>query len=409
MKINLKTILSSLVTAASLSLGTALSTYADHNNLLASINGGAGNGAGFIYEYTPAGAQSTFLSGLNRPRGLAFGSGGNIFLATNFNNAGVIEGTIFQIAPDGTMTSFATGFGSDVFLEALAFDSAGNLFVNSTNLSDFSGIVFKITPAGTVTTFGTVPTQAFGVAVDSSDNVFAASAGDQTIYKFTPAGVRTVFVGPAAFTAPQGPIGLTFDSSGNLFASAAESSGNGEILKFAPDGTKTVFATGLTNNPRGMAFDSDGNLFVAEVPPTTTGDILKFTPAGVMTVFASGIGSPSGNGGPEYLAFKGESCACVGPAGPPGPPGPTGATGATGATGPAGPAGPQGPTGATGATGATGPQGPEGVGLVTGSILLMKQGSPAPAGFIKIGTTQINYKDLNGKNQVVTLDVYQKT
>ena len=38
----------------------------------------------------------------------------------------------------------------------------------------------------------------------------------------------------------------------------------------------------------------------------------------------------------------------------------------------------------------------------------MKQGSPAPAGFTKLGTTQIQYKDLSSKNQVVTLDVYQK-
>jgi hypothetical protein len=39
---------------------------------------------------------------------------------------------------------------------------------------------------------------------------------------------------------------------------------------------------------------------------------------------------------------------------------------------------------------------------------LMRQGAPGPSGFNKIGTTQFQYKDLSGKNQVVTLDVYQK-
>jgi len=46
--------------------------------------------------------------------------------------------------------------------------------------------------------------------------------------------------------------------------------------------------------------------------------------------------------------------------------------------------------------------------LVKGSVLLMQQGLAAPTGFNRIGTTQVQYKDLAGKNQVVTLDVYLK-
>jgi hypothetical protein len=64
-------------------------------------------------------------------------------------------------------------------------------------------------------------------------------------------------------------------------------------------GVKTTFATGLTT-PRGLAFDSSGNLFVAEagLPETNViGDILKFFPDGTHTVFASGFGRP------EFLTF----------------------------------------------------------------------------------------------------------
>jgi collagen triple helix repeat protein len=97
-----------------------------------------------------------------------------------------------------------------------------------------------------------------------------------------------------------------------------------------------------------------------------------------------------------------------GPTGPQGPPGETGATGATGATGPAGPQGPQGPTGATGETGPIGPQGPTGVGLVQGSILCIKQGFAAPAGFTKLGTFVFGYRDLAGRPQPLTADIYTK-
>jgi sugar lactone lactonase YvrE len=384
MKINLKAILSSLVGIACLLVGTVRSANAQ-SDLFVSVNApGPGSTPGAVYRYTPSAVQSTFLPDVSKPRGLAFDSAGNMFLNTNAASGSPTTGTILRITPDGSTTTFATGFTNDFFLEGLAFDGDGNIFVNSSDLSGampITGTVFKVLSDGTVTTFGTVPGQAFGVAVDSAGNVFAASAGtDRTIYKFTPAAVRSVFAGPANFSGTQGPIGLTFDSSGNLFASAADAAGAGEILKFAPDGTKTVFATGLTNNPRGLAFDSSGNLFVAEVPATAPGDILKFTPADVMTTFATGIGRTQGNSGPEYLAFK-SSCGCTGP---------------------------QGPAGATGATGPAGPQGPAGVGFVSGGTLLMKQGSAAPAGFTKIGTTDFQYRDLTGKTQKVTLDVYEK-
>ena len=41
-------------------------------------------------------------------------------------------------------------------------------------------------------------------------------------------------------------------------------------------------------------------------------------------------------------------------------------------------------------------------------IFQMRQGSAAPTGFIKIGTSQFQYRDLIGKTQTLTLDVYQK-
>ena len=70
----------------------------------------------------------------------------------------------------------------------------------------------------------------------------------QTIYKFAPNGTRTVFVGPGAFADGESPVGLAFDSSGNLFVSIETFTDPGadSIVYFTPTGVKSTFATGLT-------------------------------------------------------------------------------------------------------------------------------------------------------------------
>src|SRR5947208_15129541 len=86
------------------------------------------------------------------------------------------------------------------------------------------------------------------------------------------------------------PKDLAFDGVGNLYEA---DSGSGSIFKFAPNGTKTTFKTGL-NAPESLAFDRNGNLFVGECPSC---DIVKITPAGTQSLFAS----PNAVGG---LAFE---------------------------------------------------------------------------------------------------------
>ena len=67
------------------------------------------------------------------------------------------------------------------------------------------------------------------------------TAYDQTIYKFAPDGTRTVFVGPSAFAEGESPVGLAFDSSGNLFVSIETFSDPGadSIVYFTPMGVKS--------------------------------------------------------------------------------------------------------------------------------------------------------------------------
>ena len=273
-------------------------------DLFASINGGPGNGAGAIYQYAPNGVQSTFASGLNQPRGLAFDSAGNLFVATNFCDETIwCHPTIVKITPGGTQNAFAT-IPDSFFAEGVAIDRSDNVYVMAIAWSNDVSIIFKITPEGGRGSFGFVPGHGFDLTFDRSGNLFAADVTGQTIYKFTPDGTRSIFVGPEAFTKPEtGPFGLAFDQFGNLFVSTAMYPNTADtILKFNTNGIKRTFVSGLPN-PRDLIFDSAGKLFVTEIPPSASGDILKFTRRGEPTVFASDIGVQE-NSGPEYLAIQ---------------------------------------------------------------------------------------------------------
>src|SRR6185295_5527437 len=78
-----------------------------------------------------------------------------------------------------------------------------------------------------------------GLAFDHAGNLYAANFGNNTIEKFTPGGIGSVF----ASSGLSGPVGLAFDSAGNLFVA---NQSNGTIEEFTPDGVGSVFArTGL--------------------------------------------------------------------------------------------------------------------------------------------------------------------
>src|SRR5260370_34033298 len=117
-----------------------------------------------------------------------------------------------------------------------------------------------------------------------AQNLFASDTVN--IYQFTPNGAYTRFA-----TSPGYIAGLAVDSAGNLYYADAN---HGTVVKVAPDGTPTTFATGLIE-PFALAFNNVGDLFVSQVPGTGagTGSILEFSPSGARNVFATGLNSPA--------------------------------------------------------------------------------------------------------------------
>ena len=152
-------------------------------DLFATVNLGGtyNNGASPLYQYTPQyvppnGTPNIFASALDTPRGVAFDGAGNLFVAINTNvdpllDPPPIQGTILKTTPDGLMSTFATGFPV-AFLQGLATDSAGNVFVTSQQPFDPNNpnanppsTIYKITTDGTLTLFASLPAGGWGTGL----------------------------------------------------------------------------------------------------------------------------------------------------------------------------------------------------------------------------------------------------
>ena len=261
-----------------------------------------------IRIYAPDGTERIFASGLPRPRGLAFDGFGNLFVATLDTSATFHDGKgqILKFGSDGTFTVFAAGAGLES-PAGLAFDGAGNLWVTSNyfSRSNFpgyspranagSGRVTEITPSGERSVLHLDPTtyhQNFGIAIDGQNNLFVADNLQGGIYKIAPDRKITTF------SSVLDPVGLALDRAGNLYTSQPAF---GSITRIAPNGTQTLVVSGL-GELRGLAFDFDGNLFAASpfFPPGGDGHniIYKILPDGSVSVFATGLNVP------QFLAVE---------------------------------------------------------------------------------------------------------
>src|ERR1700730_881088 len=125
-----------------------------------------------VFKFTRAGSKSTFTSSLFQPTALAFDRRGNLFVADLENCVPTSGGgcvppsNIFRFTPSGEKTTFASIQSSQLF--GLAFDSSDNLFVST------GAAIIKISPDGTQSTFASGLDKAFSLAFDRVGNLYAA-------------------------------------------------------------------------------------------------------------------------------------------------------------------------------------------------------------------------------------------
>lgn len=249
------------------------------------------------------------------------------------------QGIITTIAGGGQFQ--VTGIGGPAtnvplgLIQGVATDRQGNVYAS--DASNF--LVVKIAPTGMLTIVagnGTAGTGGDGgpatsaslqapgaLAIDATGNVFIADR--LRVRKVTPQGVISTFAGgltggdsgdggPATQASLGSPIGLAFDSSGNLYLTTAC-----RVRKVTPQGIISAFS-GVPNGsctpvdgppginsldfPSGLAMDQNGVMYISEpLSSGRPGRILRLGTDGVMTTIAGGsvLGS-SGDGGPATAA-----------------------------------------------------------------------------------------------------------
>jgi sugar lactone lactonase YvrE len=244
---------------------------------------------------------------------------GNVFLSDTNNNR------VRRIAPDGVITTVAGGsaggFAGDggPAMQALlnkprglALDSTGNLFIADSG----NARVRRVDPGGTITTFagnGASPTNGNGdggpaasaslysvtdIAFDTRGNLYIADAFAGNIRQVSPGGTITTFAGGLS-----SPRALAVDAVGNVYTSEfffrLTGPAGAAVVRISPNGASTALLTN-TNGFGKMAFDSQGNVYV---PDISAGTLIRVSPSGAQTVVAgTGQAGFAGDEGPATLA-----------------------------------------------------------------------------------------------------------
>ena len=301
----------------------------------------AGNG---LKDYHGDGGPAT-ASQLTQPKAVAVDSSGNLYIADTFGN------TVRKVTPDGTTATFAgtgvQGYSGDGGLataaqlnrpRGIAVDSTGNVYISDTD----NQRVREVTTDGKINTFAGIGVAGFsgdgaapnlaelsspsGLAVDSSGNLYIADLANNVVREISSSIILTI---AGAFNAGyfgdgntatsallNSPSSVALDSAGNLYIAdyfnhairkvtlstkiISTVAGNG-TAGYSGDAAAATSAQLFL--PWGVAVDSSGNIFIGD----SGNNVIREVASGgnITTVagnHASGAGY-AGDGGPATSAL----------------------------------------------------------------------------------------------------------
>lgn len=200
-----------------------------------------------LFRIDAAGDVSEFSGDIQNPTGIAFDRTGQMYVS---NRA---DGIICRLDQFREVSSFATDLGT---VTGIAFDRDGYLYAG-----DRTGTIFRIAPDGGVITWAEVEpsVSAFHLAFGPDDHLYVSGptvSSFECITRIDPSGQPSVF-----FRGLGRPQGLAFDREGNLYV-AASLRGRRGIVRINREGTVAEMAVAGMNIV-GLAFGPHGEMAVA--------------------------------------------------------------------------------------------------------------------------------------------------
>ena len=245
-----------------------------------------GSSTGLLDEPPSAAITAAVTTGLKSPLGIALDSSGNIYVTDNGTASVFVypAGSNANAAPIATISGINTGLS---FPAGIALDSSGNIYVADYGaarvfvypaLGSSTGLLNE-TPTATISGINPRLTAPFGIALDSSGNIYVTDEFASIVFVYPALGSSTGMLNESptayisgSYTRLSTPIGITLDSSGKIYVADEEAasvfvypalgSSAGQVDEL-PTAAISGTITGLMF-PFGIALDSSDNIYVAD-------------------------------------------------------------------------------------------------------------------------------------------------
>jgi sugar lactone lactonase YvrE len=202
---------------------------------------------------------------------------GNLYVTFSGSRGQKVPVSIYKIDTDYHAKPFLAEIMNAT---SIAFDRAGHMYVSSR----YDGTVYKVAPNGTMSSYAEGMGVATGIAFDREENLYV---GDRSGTIFKIARDRQIFVF-ATLEPSDSAYHLAFGPRGDLFVTGPATISFDCVYKIDSHGSVSTFYRGL-GRPQGLAFDVEGNLYVAASVSGRRG-IVKINPAGQASLEVAGGG-----------------------------------------------------------------------------------------------------------------------
>jgi uncharacterized repeat protein (TIGR03803 family) len=269
-----------------------------------------------IYSFC---SQSNCTDGGNPYAGLVQATNGHFYGTTNEGTGAYFEGTVFEIAPNGGLTTLHTFSGAEGGgpYAGLVQATSGNFYGTTYFGGAYGyGSVFKITPSGKLTTLHsfdyTDDDNPYGALVQATNGDFYGTTyggGTNnvygTVFKITPSGKLTTLYSFAG-TDGGGPYaGLVQAINGDFYGTTVGGGTNdyGTVFKITPSGKLTTLhsfdGTDGAYPYAGLVQATNGDFYGTTGESGTSGNgygtVFKITPSGDLMPLHSFAGTDGGN------------------------------------------------------------------------------------------------------------------